>query len=122
MSKAEDKYKRLMGKTAEPSNVYDHFIDPVGNASANNDANANVNTSEGANVDNSASINVNLASIPVVEPKKGIHETHKTKAFYIRNDIAKLINEDIKNGRRGDMTKIVNALFEQYYRSLGRIK
>lgn len=121
MSKAEDKYKRLMVKSTEPDrSVYDHFIEPVGNN--DDDANANVNTSEDANVDNSASVNVNLAAIPIAKPKRGIRETHTTKAFYIRNDLAELINEDIRNGRRGAMTEIANALFEQYYRSLGRIK
>ncbi len=127
MSKAEDKYKRLMVKSTEPDkSVYDHFIEPVGSADNNEYTNPNINTSTDNNEDTSvnthASVNVNLASIPVAEPKKGINETHTTKAFYIRNDLAKLINEDIKNGRRGDMTKIANALFEQYYRSLGRIK
>lgn len=121
MSKAEDKYKRLMVKSTEPDkSVYDHFIEPVVNT--DDDANTNVNTSEDANVDNSANVNVNLASIPVAEPKKGIRETHTTKAFYIRNDLAELINEDIRNSKRGAMTEIANALFEQYYRSLGRLK
>lgn len=68
-----------------------------------------------------ASVNVNLISIPIALPKQGIRETHTQKNFYIRNDLAELINEDISK-RRGAMTEIVNALFEQYYRSQGRIK
>jgi hypothetical protein len=123
VSKAEDKYKQLMKKPGVPdSSVYDRFIEPIGNAGTNDDDNANVNTSTDTNVDPSASVNVNLAAIPIAKPKKGIRETHTTKAFYIRNDLAELINEDIKTGRRGAMTEIANALFEQYYRSLGRIK
>lgn len=58
----------------------------------------------------------------MAKKKANIRETHKTKAFYICNDIAKLIDKDIKTSRRGAMTEIVNALFEEYYRSQGRLK
>lgn len=51
-----------------------------------------------------------------------LRDTHKSKAFYIRKEIAKLIEQDIRNSSRGDMTKIANALFEEYYRSQGRLK
>lgn len=44
---------------------------------------------------------------------------HKRTA--IRNDIAKLIDKGIRNSRRGAMTEIVNALFEEYYKSQGRL-
>ena len=64
---------------------------------------------------------VDVTSIPVAKRKKSIRETHKTKAFYIRNDIAKQIDKDIRNSRRGAMTEIVNALFEEYYKSQGRL-
>ena len=76
--------------------------------------NTSVNTSDNANID--------LTTIPVVKPKKSIRETHKSKAFYIRRDIAKLIEKDIAAGQRGDMTKIVNALFEEYYKKQGKLK
>ena len=66
-------------------------------------------------------VEVDVTSIPVAKKKANIRETHKTKAFYIRNDIAKLIDKDIRNSRRGAMTEIVNALFEEYYKSQGRL-
>lgn len=108
MSNSENKYKDML-KPKE--NVYDHLIDK-GNLEENVSDNANVN----------ANIDVNLSAIPIAKQKKSIRETHKTKAFYIRNDIAKLIDKDIKTSRRGAMTEIVNALFEEYYKSQGRLK
>ena len=106
MSNNTDKYKDML-KPKE--NVYDHLIDTPDDKD-NEEANVNAN------------VEVNIASIPVARAKKGIRETHKTKAFYIRKDIAKLIDADIHRGQRGDMTKIVNALFEEYYKSQGRLK
>ena len=108
MSNSQERFKEML-KPKET--VYDHLIDtPEESTEDNTDDNVN------------ASVDVNIASIPVAKAKKGIRETHKTKAFYIRNDIAKLIDKDIKTGQRGDMTRIVNALFEEYYKSLGRLK
>lgn len=96
----EDKYKEMIKPKVS---VHDELIDST-----------NPNTSDNANID--------LKTIPVVKRKPSIRDTHKSKAFYIRKEIARLIEQDIKNGSRGDMTKIVNALFEEYYRSLGRLK
>lgn len=78
-----------------------------------------VNVSDNANLPDN--VEVDVTSIPVAKRKKSIRETHKTKAFYIRNDIAKQIDKDIRNSRRGAMTEIVNALFEEYYKSQGRL-
>lgn len=116
MSKA-DKFKDMMKPKSQES-VYDHFMPPAQEETPGQRDNPNVNTS----VNNGDSVTVNIAKVPIAGPKKGIKETHTTKAFYIRNDIAELINEDIRNSRRGAMTEIANALFEQYYRSLGRLK
>lgn len=104
MSNSQDRFKDML-KPKET--VYDHLIDTP----EDND-NTNVNDS----------VDVNLSAIPIAKQKKSIRETHKTKAFYIRNDLAKLIDKDIKTSRRGAMTEIVNALFEEYYRSQGRLK
>lgn len=104
MSNSQDRYKDML-KPKET--VHDHLIDTTED-SDNDSVNANVE--------------VNLSSIPVARQKKSIRDTHKTKAFYIRNDLAKLIDKDIKTSRRGAMTEIVNALFEEYYRSQGRLK
>lgn len=106
MSNNVDKFKDML-KPKET--VYDHLID-TDDEKVNEEDNINAN------------VNVNLTTIPVAKAKKGIRETHKTKAFYIRNDIAKLIDKDIKTSRRGAMTEIVNALFEEYYKSQGRLK
>lgn len=112
MSNNVDKFKDML-KPKEKETVYDHLIDtPEDND--NNDANINDSVND--------SVDVNLTSIPIAKQKKSIRETHKTKAFYIRNDLAKLIDKDIKTSRRGAMTEIVNALFEEYYRSQGRLK
>lgn len=113
MSKADDLKNRLTQRPKAEESVYDHFLPP-----AQTDANDNPNV----NASDSETVSVNITDVPVAKPKKGIRETHTTKAFYIRNDIAELINEDIRNSRRGAMTEIANALFEQYYRSLGRLK
>lgn len=104
MSNSQDRFKDML-KPKET--VYDHLIDTPED---NDNANAN------------DSVDVNLTAIPIARQKKSIRETHKTKAFYIRNDLAKLIDKDIKTSRRGAMTEIVNALFEEYYRSQGRLK
>ena len=102
-----DRYKELLKAKEEGTNVYDELID---SANPNNNANLPDN------------VEVNVTSIPVAKKKTSIRDTHKSKAFYIRKDIAKLIEQDIRNSSRGDMTKIANALFEEYYRSQGRIK
>ena len=102
MSNKHD-YKDMMKPKVS---VHDELID-----SANDSDNANL-------PDN---VEVDVTSIPVAKRKKSIRETHKTKAFYIRNDIAKQIDKDIRNSRRGAMTEIVNALFEEYYKSQGRL-
>ena len=96
---SEDKYKEMMKPKVS---VHDELIDSP-----------NDNVSDNANID--------LKAIPVAKKKANIRDTHKTKAFYIRNDIAKLIDKDIKNSKRGAMTEIVNALFEEYYKSQGRL-
>ena len=103
MANNQDKYKDMIPK---PS-VHDQLIDST-------------NTSHNANLPDN--IDVNVTSIPVAKKKTNIRDTHKSKAFYIRKDIARLIEQDIKNSSRGDMTKIANALFEEYYRSQGRLK
>lgn len=56
-----------------------------------------------------------------MKPKKNLQETHKSKGFYLENEIAELVNEDIRNGQRGEMTIIINALFKEYYRNQGRL-
>ena len=104
MSNSQDKFKDMLKPKVS---VHDHLIDTPED-SDNDSVNANVE--------------VNLFSIPVARQKKSIRDTHKTKAFYIRNDLVKLIDKDIKTSRRGAMTEIVNALFEEYYRSQGRLK
>ena len=96
---SEDKYKEMMKPKVS---VHDELIDSP-----------NDNVSDNANID--------LKAIPVAKKKANIRDTHKTKAFYIRNEIAKLIDKDIKNSKRGAMTEIVNALFEEYYKSQGRL-
>lgn len=93
-----DRYKDLLKAKEEGLNVYNELIDSV-----------NDNPNDNASID--------LTTIPVAKKKTSIRETHKSKAFYIRKDIAKLIEQDIRNSSRGDMTKIANALFEEYYRS-----
>lgn len=96
---SEDKYKEMMKPKVS---VHDELIDSP-----------NDNVSDNANID--------LKAIPVAKKKANIRDTHKTKAFYIRNDIARLIDKDIKTSKRGAMTEIVNALFEEYYKSQGRL-
>ena len=100
----QDKYKDMMKPKVS---VHDELIDST-------------NTNPNDNLPDSTDVNV--SSIPVAKKKVSIRDTHKSKAFYIRKDIAKLIEQDIRNSSRGDMTKIANALFEEYYRSQGRLK
>ena len=106
MSNSQDKFKEML---KPKTNVYNELIDKD-----------NVNASHNANLPDN--VDVNVTSIPVAKKKSNIRDTHKSKAFYIRKDIAKLIEQDIRNSSRGDMTKIANALFEEYYRSQGRLK
>lgn len=110
MSNSQDKFKEML---KPKTTVYDELIDKD-NTNASNNASNNANLSD--NVD------INLITIPVAKKKSNIIDTHKSKAFYIRKDVAKLIEQDIRNSSRGDMTKIANALFEEYYRSQGRLK
>lgn len=106
MSNNQDRFKEML---KPKTTVYEELIDK-------DNVNASSNTNLPDNVD------VNVTSIPVAKKKSNIRDTHKSKAFYIRKDIAKLIEQDIRNSSRGDMTKIANALFEEYYRSQGRLK
>lgn len=111
---------RVVHPKQHKGGVHDQLIDPVVKDNDNTSVNPSVNPSIEDNTPDNVEINV--ASIPIAKAKRGIRETHKTKAFYIRNDIAKLIDKDIKTSRRGVMTEIVNALFEEYYKSQGRLK
>lgn len=106
MSNNQDKFKEML---KPKTTVYDELIDKD-----------NVNVSDNTNLPDN--VDVNVTSIPVAKKKTNIRDTHKSKAFYIRKEIAKLIEQDIRNSSRGDMTKIANALFEEYYRSQGRLK
>lgn len=121
-NKGENKYLGMMNKPKPEGSVHDQFFGPI----EKKDNNDNVNTSDNPNTDHNENlpdnIEVSVTTIPVAKKKRNIRETHKTKAFYIRNDIAKLIEKDIKHSSRGDMTKIVNALFEEYYKSQGKLK
>lgn len=121
-NKGENKYLGMMNKPKPEGSVHDQFFGPI----EKKDVKDNVNTSDNTNTEHNEnlpdSIEVSVTGIPVAKKKKSIRETHKTKAFYIRNEIAKLIDKDIKTSRRGAMTEIVNALFEEYYKSQGRLK
>lgn len=119
-----DRYKGLMKPKEHANSVYDHMLGPIQGPEKNPKIGIDVykELMDTTEVNPNASVDVNLSAIPVARPKKGIRDTHKTKAFYIRKDIAKLIDADIQRGQRGDMTRIVNALFEEYYKSQGRLK
>lgn len=111
-----NKFKDMLNKPKPEGNVHEQFFGPIEKDNDNTSINTNTNDNLPDNIE------VNVTSIPIAKQKKSIRETHKTKAFYIRNDIAKLIDKDIKTSRRGAMTEIVNALFEEYYKSQGRLK
>lgn len=115
---SENKYKDLIKKPKPEGFVHEQFFGPI--EKDKNNTSLNPNTDHNENLPDN--IEVNVTSIPVAKKKQNIRDTHKTKAFYIRNDIAKLIEKDIRNSSRGDMTKIVNALFEEYYKSQGKLK
>ena len=120
-NKGENKYLGMMNKPKLEGSVHDQFFGPIEKKDDKDNANPidNPNTDHNENLPDN--IEVSVTSIPVAKKKRNIRETHKTKAFYIRNDIAKLIEKDIRNSSRGDMTKIVNALFEEYYKSQGKL-
>lgn len=113
-----NKFKDMLNKPKPEGTVHEQFFGPIEKDKDNTSPNANTENNENL-PDN---VEINISTIPIAKAKKGIRETHKTKAFYIRNDIAKLIDKDIKTSRRGAMTEIVNALFEEYYKSQGRLK
>lgn len=113
VNKGENKYLGMMNKPKPEGSVHDQFFGPI--EKDKDIVEDNTNPNHNANLPDN--IEVSVTSIPVAKKKKSIRETHKSKAFYIRKEIAKLIEQDIKNSNRGDMTKIANALFEEYYRS-----
>lgn len=113
-NKLDELKNKINGQKPGTDELYSQFLPDNTNANTSN------NTSTEDNEENGASLNFGV--IPIVKPKKSIRETHKSKAFYIRRDIAKLIEKDIAAGQRGDMTKIVNALFEEYYKKQGKLK
>lgn len=115
-----NKFKDLMNKPKPEGSVHEQFFGPIEKENTKNNTSINHSPDDNANLPDN--VEVNVKSIPVAKKKQNIRDTHKTKAFYIRNDIAKLIEKDIRNSSRGDMTKIVNALFEEYYKSQGRLK
>lgn len=115
-----NKFKDMLNKPKPEQNVHEQFFGPIEKDNTNINTSLNTNKEDNSNLPDN--VEVNVTSIPVAKQKKSIRDTHKTKAFYIRNDIAKLIDKDIKTSRRGAMTEIVNALFEEYYRSQGRLK
>lgn len=52
--------------------------------------------------------------------KEKFEKTHKRKTFWLRNDITKLVDQDIKSDR-GAMTRTINNLLHEYYRKQNRI-
>ena len=120
-NKGENKYLGMMNKPKPEGSVHDQFFGPIEKKDDKDNANPSDNPNTDHNENLPDNIEVSVTSIPVAKKKRNIRETHKTKAFYIRNDIAKLIEKDIRNSSRGDMTKIVNALFEEYYKSQGKL-
>lgn len=121
-NKGQDKFKEMLNKPKPEGSVHEQFFGPIEKDKVNPSPNPNIEDSLDDNENLPDNVEVSVTSIPVAKKKANIRETHKTKAFYIRNDIAKLIDKDIKTSRRGAMTEIVNALFEEYYRSQGRLK
>lgn len=108
----------MLNKPKPEGSVHEQFFGPI--EKPNDNTNLNTSTDDNSNFPDNTEVNV--TTIPIAKRKQSIRETHKTKAFYIRNEIAKLIDKDIKTSRRGAMTEIVNALFEEYYKSQGRLK
>ena len=113
-----NKFKDMLNKPKPEGSVHEQFFGPI--EKPNDNTNLNASTDDNSNLPDNTEVNV--TTIPIAKRKQSIRETHKTKAFYIRNEIAKLIDKDIKTSRRGAMTEIVNALFEEYYKSQGRLK
>lgn len=121
-NKGQERFKGLINKPKPEGSVHEQFFGPIEKDNTNTSDNTNTEFNPDHNVNLPDNIEVSVTTIPVAKRKKSIRETHKTKAFYIRNDIARLIEKDIRNSSRGDMTKIVNALFEEYYKSQGKLK
>lgn len=125
-NKGQERFKGLINKPKLEGSVHEQFFGPIEKKDDKDNVNPSDNTNTEFNPDHNVNlpdnIEVSVTTIPVAKRKKSIRETHKTKAFYIRNEIAKLIEKDIRNSSRGDMTKIVNALFEEYYKSQGKLK
>lgn len=48
-------------------------------------------------------------------PKPKFEETHTRKTFWIRNDIAVMVDEEIQ-AERGAMTAIINELLDEYFK------
>lgn len=48
-------------------------------------------------------------------PKPKFEETHTRKTFWIRNDIAAMVDEEIQ-AERGAMTAIINELLDDYFK------
>jgi hypothetical protein len=48
-------------------------------------------------------------------PKPKFEETHTRKTFWIRNDLAAMVDEEIQ-AERGAMTAIINELLDDYFK------
>lgn len=48
-------------------------------------------------------------------PKPKFEETHTRKTFWIRNDLAAMVDEEIQ-AERGAMTAIINELLDEYFK------
>lgn len=53
-------------------------------------------------------------SVPVKRKRQKFEDTHRRKTFWLRNEIADKVDEEIQEGR-GPMTHIINTLLEEYF-------
>lgn len=63
--------------------------------------------------DNNEEITYSI-EVPVRKKKPKFEETHRRKTFWIANDVAELVDEEIR-GDRGAMTQVINALLREYF-------
>ncbi|MEK4360788.1 hypothetical protein NYE48_27665 [Paenibacillus sp. FSL M7-1455] len=86
------------------SGVHGEFLSSAAEQSTSTSA-------ENGNDSEYVSVNVD---VPVRKRKPKFEDTHRRKTFWIANDIADMVDEEIRNDR-GAMTQVINALLREYF-------
>lgn len=101
MSAKPSKFDQIKSKVISGggSGVHGEFLSPAEPAQTSTE-----NGNEYVNVD-----------VPVRKKKPKFEDTHKRKTFWLQHDVFEMVDAEMKNNDRGEMTYVINTLLREYF-------